>query len=107
MTEAAQKLEIFILQSQPSRDRSSKAIPRERCPRATELRHLIFTSAALLPLQPFLSSVTSLVSTQIVSERIPSFAYFHLTVSFQVENVSFLRAEWRIELFPHEYGRLA
>lgn len=71
MTEAAPRLETLSLHSQTS----EIVLPRQFLEGgAPQLRHLILTGATLSPLQPLLSSATSLVS--LVLERIPSSAYF-------------------------------
>ena len=71
LTEAAPRLETLILHSQTS----EIVLPRQFLEGGTpQLRHLTLTGTALSPLQPLLSSATSLVS--LVLERIPSSAYF-------------------------------
>ena len=71
LTEAAPRLETLILHSQTS----EIVLPRQFLEGGTpQLRHLTLTGTALSPLQPLLSSTTSLVS--LVLERIPSSAYF-------------------------------
>jgi hypothetical protein len=71
LTEAAPKLETLILHSQTSEIVLPKQFLEGGSP---QLRHLILTGVALSPLQPVLSSATSLVSLAL--ERIPSSAYF-------------------------------
>ncbi|KAH9165389.1 hypothetical protein EDB89DRAFT_2010364 [Lactarius sanguifluus] len=71
MTEAAPRLETLSLHSQTSEIILPKRFLEGGAP---QLRHLILTGAALSPLQPLLTSATSLVS--LVLERIPSSAYF-------------------------------
>ena len=71
LTEAAPRLETLILHSQTS----EIVLPRQFLEGGTpQLRYLTLTGTALSPLQPLLSSATSLVS--LVLERIPSSAYF-------------------------------
>ena len=71
LTEAAPRLKTLILHSQTS----EIVLPRQFLEGGTpQLRHLTLTGTALSPLQPLLSSTTSLVS--LVLERIPSSAYF-------------------------------
>ncbi|KAH8984043.1 hypothetical protein EDB92DRAFT_1547149 [Lactarius akahatsu] len=71
MTEAAPRLDTLSLHSQTSEIVLPKRFLEGGAP---QLRHLILTGAALSPLQPLLTSATSLVS--LVLERIPSSAYF-------------------------------
>ena len=71
MTKAAPRLDTLVLHSQTSEIVLPKQFLEGSAP---QLRHLILTGAALSPLQPLLSSATSLVS--LVLERIPSSAYF-------------------------------
>ena len=71
LTEAAPRLKTLILHSQTS----EVVLPKQFLEGGTpQLRHLTLTGTALSPLQPLLSSATSLVS--LVLERIPSSAYF-------------------------------
>ena len=71
LTQAAPRLKTLILHSQTS----EIVLPRQFLEGGTpQLRHLTLTGTALSPLQPLLSSATSLVS--LVLERIPSSAYF-------------------------------
>ena len=71
MIEAAPRLETLILHSQTSEIVLPKKFLEGGAPR---LSHLILTGATLSPVQPLLTSATSLVS--LVLERIPSSAYF-------------------------------
>ncbi|KAH9066188.1 hypothetical protein EDB87DRAFT_694115 [Lactarius vividus] len=71
MIEAAPRLETLSLHSQTSEIVLPKRFLEGGAP---QLRHLILTGAALSPLQPLLTSATSLVS--LVLECIPSSAYF-------------------------------
>ncbi|KAI9445985.1 hypothetical protein H4582DRAFT_519707 [Lactarius indigo] len=94
MTEVAPRLETLSLHSQTSEIVLPKRFLEGGAP---QLCHLILTGAALSPLQPLLSSATSLVS--LVLERIPSSAYFspdslvaqlRTMPSLQVLSISFL-----------------
>jgi hypothetical protein len=71
LTELAPRLEKLVLHSQTSEVVLPKQFLEGGAP---QLRHLILTGASLSPLQPVLSSATSLVSLAL--ERIPSSAYF-------------------------------